>query len=188
MSGYNENDGGYDVNGAPSEAEIPPGKYRARAVEAALGLTESGKEQVAVLFEVTEGGFAGYRLTWYGYFHGRDPQTALKNQKRTIESLRYCGWQGNDLDDLSGIDANEVQIVVERDVYEGRVRSKVAWVNRLGAGLALQKPLPPDQAKAFAARMKGLCMQITPEPTQQGAPTRTSGPGAISHTDDDIPF
>ncbi len=67
---------------------LNPGKYRARPIAAALGLTSKGTDQIAVTFELLDP--AGERITWYGFF-------TEKTTDRTLESLRHCGWKGNDL-------------------------------------------------------------------------------------------
>jgi len=73
---------------------IPKGTYRARATEAEFGFTNTGTEQVAVLFEVVEDGeFQGERITWFGFFTDA-------TSERTIQALRVCGWAGDDLGDL----------------------------------------------------------------------------------------
>jgi hypothetical protein len=123
--------------------------YKAKAAEWALGETASGKEQVAVAFNILTPDAQENRLTWYGYFSDGAVD-------RTLESLRICGWQGDDLTDLTGLDANEVELVVEDEEYpegSGKWRAKVQWVNRSG-GLALKAPLAGDKAKAFAASMR----------------------------------
>lgn len=152
---------------------LVPGTYTARAVSAALGLTDSGKEQIAIDFVVLDEGFAGQHITYYGYF-------TEKTEDRTLESLRYCGWRGDDLTDLSGIDANEVRIECENDTYEGKTRLKVAWVNGMG-GLALKTPMTPDQTRAFAARMKA---KAAASRMKVGAPPRNDAPPP---TDADAP-
>lgn len=119
------------------------GIFRARAVEGQFGYTNGGKEQVAVTF-LLEG---GQRLTWYGYF-------TEKTEERTFESLRYCGWEGTDLSDLTGIDRNEVELVVEEEEYDGKVKSKVQWVNRPSSPV-MARPMDKAQVKSFAERMKG---------------------------------
>jgi len=166
-----------------------PGKYTARATDVALGMTETGKEQIAVSFEVVDGDQAGEEITWYGYF-------TEKTAERTIESLRHMGWQGNDLAAIA-VDQlpNEVSIVVDADEYNGVTRMKVQWVNRAGAGLALRTRMAPDAASSFAARMKGLCMSVkadapqvprprNPAPPQSGPGEQHGGP----EEGEDIPF
>lgn len=143
------------------------GYYDARPVQAALGYTKNGAECVGVELEFLDN---GQHMTWYGYF-------TEASTERTIESLRFCGWTGEDLSDLSEIGSQNVtvQATVEQDEYNGEVRAKVAWINR-GGGLALSNPLDERQAKAFAARMKGSVMAYdqkkgaAPRQAQKAAP------------------
>lgn len=128
---------------------LSPGTYRARPVSAALGYTMNGNEQIAVTFETLDP--AGERITWYGFF-------TEKTSDRTLQSLRYCGWQGNDMSDFAGESLpagfdQEVDIVVEREEYKGKTYTKVAWVNN-GGSMALRNAMTPDQAKAFGAKMR----------------------------------
>lgn len=123
----------------------PDGVYAARAITGALGTSGTGKEQIGVEFEIQDE--QGGHITWYGFFTD-------KTMDRTIETLRLCGWKGSDLNSLDGLGDNEVSIVLETEEYEGKSRQRVQWVNRAG-GLAMANPLSADQAKAFAAKMKG---------------------------------
>lgn len=179
---------------------INEGRYKARGVEAALGFTGTGKEQVAILLEITEGEHAGDRITWYGFF-------TEKTTERTFESLRALGWSGDDLADLASTSANEVSIVVEHEEdNEGTPRARVRWING-GGGIAMRDTMDAGAAKAFAARMKGQAI-ASRQRAKPGAPPangrsappstqRTPAPaprGAAAHDDapppgdDDIPF
>jgi hypothetical protein len=129
---------------------IAEGKYRGRPVAAALGTANTGTEQIAVQFDFVEP--AGTRLTWYGFF-------TEAAEQRTIESLRHCGWRGNDLAVFvegqplpEGFD-QEVELVVKHETYNGTTRARIAFVNG-GGGLALKNALTADQAKSFAEKMK----------------------------------
>lgn len=153
---------------------LTPGTYNARGVSAQLGTTNDGKEQVAVDLVFTDGEFAGRHITWFGYF-------SEKTIDRTFESLRYLGWEGDDLADLRGVDRNDVSIVLEEEVYEGKSRIKVRWINR-GGGLALKQPMTADQARVFAARMKA---RAAAHRAAMGVPPRNDAP---MPKDDDIPF
>ena len=125
---------------------IAPGTYAARAVSAGLGETRAGKPQIAVEFDTGVDG----RITWFGYFTD-------KSQERTLQSLRYCGWDGSDLTDMSGIDSNDVELVIEHETYEGKTRARVQWVNKIG-GIGLKSKMAPDKAAAFAAQTKGAIL------------------------------
>lgn len=149
---------------------FPTGTHRARPIDAALGLTGTGKEQIGIMFEHAE---TGERITWYGYFTDG-------TFERTIESLRYIGWQGTDLTDFAlglpeGV-ANEVDIVVEdeEDQRDGTIRRKVRWVNS-GGGVAVKDRLSEDQARSFAARMK---QRIAASQAKAGVKPTSSRPSA----------
>jgi hypothetical protein len=159
--------------------------YEAKATEWALGESSSGKEQVVVSFHVLTPDAQEQRLTWYGYF-------TEKTADRTLESLRHCGWTGDDLTDLTGLDANEVQLVVEDEEYEGKVTAKVQWVNKAG-GLALKAPLAPDKAKAFAASMRDRIRAMDAaggvrKPSAAPKPASLAAPEPPPHSDADLPF
>lgn len=123
------------------------GTVKARAKEWALGLSSTGKEQIAVMFELTSGEHAGQSITWFGYF-------TENTVDRTLDSLRHCGWQGDNLAELDSLDANEVELVLGEEEYDGKVRTKVQWVNR-PARLALKEQMSAAQAAAFAQKMRG---------------------------------
>lgn len=130
-------------------SEIGDGIYRARAVAGQLGETSTGKEQVAVEFELMDSeGVIGPRITWFGYF-------TEKTTESTFRALRTCGWMGDDLSNLQGIETNEVSLVIQNETWEGKTRPKVQWVNAPGGnGMGLKAPLAPDRAKSFAAKMR----------------------------------
>ena len=157
------------------------GRYAARAVQAVLGRTKGGAPQVAVEFKLEN----GQTRTWYGYF-------TEGTRDRTIESLRICGWRGTDLDDLSGVDTNDVSLVIETEEWEGKKIQKIQWVNKLG-GIALVERMGEGEARAFAASMKGAILAFDQEAgtnrdVKRSAPPaqRAAAPG--SARGDDIPF
>lgn len=130
------------------------GTYRARAVNAWFGYTSvKGTEMVTVTFEIIEGDWQGQTIDWQGYF-------TEKTYQRTIAALRTMGWQGSDLRDLSGIDANDVAIVVGHEEYNGNLRARVQWVNPVEGGgkIGMQGAMDEAQLADFAERMKGAIM------------------------------
>jgi hypothetical protein len=145
------------------------GRFKAKAIEGALGFTKGGKEQVAVALEIIEGDHAGTSLTWYGFF-------TEKTTERTFESLRHLGWKGDDLSDLDGILDNEVSIQVEEeDDDQGRTHSKVRWINAPGGGLAMKERMDDGAAKAFAQRMKGQAMALRRAASGGAKPASSGG-------------
>jgi hypothetical protein len=148
------------------EMPIRDGKYKARAVgEVVLGKSaEKQTPQIECLFEMLEGESKGHRARWTGYF-------GLNSADRTIESLQICGWEGDDLSEfadkgLHGLDANEVEAVIENEEYEkdGEIRTvpRVRWINRLGGGarVNVQNAMSRDEALSFGDRMKGLVLKV----------------------------
>lgn len=162
---------------------IPIGYYRAVAVPvfidgaelwAQFGETQEGQPQVAITFAILDGPSAGRRAAWFGSFSA----AAIK---RTIESLRYCGFKGDKLANLLSQKINqEVSITVEHNEWKGKVTAKVAWVNAAGGGgIKLAKPLGTDQLRLFSAKMemhvKGVA-EVAGAPA--AAPVAASQPAA----------
>ena len=124
-------------------ANVPVGTWNARAISAALSYAKTGKEQVVVSFAILDGPGEGQSVRWTGWF-------TEKTFERTICSLRYCGWKGDDLSDLSTVGESDCQVTVEHDSYDGKSHAKVSWVNALGGNL---KPMATIDAAGFASRM-----------------------------------
>jgi hypothetical protein len=149
--------------------ELDDGRYRARGVSADYGVAGTGTEQVAVLFEL-EG---GYRRTWYGYLSDNAVE-------RTLKALKACGV--TNLETLEGIDANEVEVVLKTEEYNGNWNQKIAFVNELGSGaIAMKTRMAPEQKRSFAERMKGKWIEL-------GGTSAPASSIPVAKADDDIPF
>jgi hypothetical protein len=177
---------------------IEEGAWKARCCAWDMGTTQStGNEQVGLDFVILEGPNTGSHITWYGYFTD-------DTWERTVESLRLCGWGGSDLSDLSGVDSNEVRIVIEHEAdLQGEYRARVKWVNNLG-GVAMKNRMDVGAQKAFAQKMRGRIIalgakgpaprpqtQQTPRPAQRptgAAVPPVQQPVMPNQSDDDIPF
>lgn len=129
---------------------LPSGTYTAQAVDGYLSHTKDGKEQIVVKFVIVSGQHDGQTVNWTGFF-------TPKTFDRTIQSLRYCGWLGDDISELTGIDSHEVEIVVEHNSYEGKIFARVAWVNQIGGKMRM----PTNEARAFAASIKDRIARMT---------------------------
>ncbi len=157
---------------------LNPGTYTAKPIQAVLAKTSTGKEQVAVEFELIEEDVRGQRITWYGFF-------TEGTFDSTIEGLRACGWEGDDLSDLSSVNGSvEASLVVEHEEYQGNVKARVRWVNKAG-GVAVKDRIPDDEAKRFAARMRG---RISAGVVKSGGGGKPAAPSKPQRPDDDIPF
>lgn len=165
------------------------GTYRAKAVRAELGETNTGNVQVGIAFQLTAEEYSGQKLTWYGTFTD-------KAMPITLKALRTAGWKGEDVSDLSSIggpDAPEVDLVVENEEYQGQWRTKVKWVNAAG-GPMMKTALTGDKAKAFAAKMRGAVLAFDKAAgATKAAPSPRGGvlspePPPPSEGFEDIPF
>jgi len=121
------------------------GKYRGRAREWDLGMTGTGKVQLAIAFDFLD--HPGESMTAYLYFTD-------DTFDRTLKTLREMGWTGDDFENITGIDQKEVQLVVEAEADQNsEMRPRIKWING-GGGLALKQALEPNERKAFAAKMR----------------------------------
>jgi len=172
---------------------IPATYYRARAVRtvddagievwAIWGRANTDTVQVGMTFEILDGEYSGHRLPWYGYW--------TKNSwERTVQSLRYCGFTGNDLMDLNNQDlSNEVSVKVEHEDYDGETYARIAWVNQGHSGVRMANPMSIDELRMFSARMQSGLGGGTPQRQQskRQQPQRQQPPSTPPHPDD-LPF
>jgi len=128
---------------------LEPGTYTARCIDAQLGETKKGTPQIVLEFEVVgDNAWAGSRITAYCFL----TEAAMD---RSLESLRYCGWRGADLSDLSGVMDNDVELVVKDETYEGKTFPRVQWINRPGGKSGgARAPLAADKAAAVNQRIR----------------------------------
>lgn len=145
---------------------IEAGNYRAKAISWAFGETSTRKPQIGVVFDVTvNDDEPGVKLTWYGFLHDE------KSAKRTMYSMRACGWDGTgDVTDAQGLDKNEVEVVVEDNEYNGTVSSRIAWVNAIGPAVKTMG----DDAKAQLNKRLAQWQK----PTVSGGSQRATAPKA----------
>lgn len=158
---------------------IPEGYYNAVAVPregedgshiARWGVAgEKKTKQVLIYFEITDGEWAGHVLPWFGYF-------SKAAAKRTVESLRYCGFKGDDLFDLDNQALDQgVNVLVEHNEYDGKTYARIAFVNASGGGaIQLKSPMNEKSIREFAAVMKQSCAKV---PEHEGEPVKAGSNG-----------
>src|SRR5262245_28572402 len=132
---------------------ISKGVYRAKALEAMWGETGTKKPQVAVLFELLEGDYAGERITYYGVITD-------KTQDFVLKGLYTAGWTGDEA--LSGIGSREVDLVIDIEPdLEGKDRNRVKFINEPGSGgLVMKKVLNPTERADVFSRLQGRALEI----------------------------
>ncbi len=172
---------------------ISPGIYRARAAgitspdSVRWGVADSGNQQIAVRFVLLNehDEETPDAIWWVGTFSDKANEKGTTATQITLKALRNCGWRGGDLDNLAGLDSEVVELDVQEDTYEGKVRTKVRWVNRPGDGFAFKREMGVSDIKALSQKVKGTLLNMdrkNPPP-----PVKARGTAAPTGTDD-IPF
>lgn len=138
---------------------IDAGTYKGRAIAGSeqYGKTSNGNDQIVLELDI--GG--GVTVSTFLYFSDAAAPYAIKR-------LRACGWTGDDLSSLVGVDANEVDVAVKYEEYKGEQKMKVDIVT--GGTVTLETPLDDKEKRAFAARFKGLA--ASSRPATNGGPAK----------------
>lgn len=163
---------------------IQAGIYKGRAIAGSeqYGETSNGHEQIVIDLDLE----TGDRVSTFLVFSD-------KSAKYSMDRLRALGWTGTDLTNLAGIDANEVDVEVKYETYQGEEKMKVQI--RTGSGVVLKDVMDANKKKAFGAKYKALAVRTpaasTPTPPRV-APRQTPKAQGNSFTpevpDDEIPF
>jgi len=143
--------------------QINDGTYLARASEWCVRkVGNNGTPAVTVRFRLLE--LDGQpAVSWDGWL-------TEKTLERTIESLRHCGWTGTRIDDLQGLDAQDVQLVVENEEYNGNWYPKVKWVNGLGGGMRSEGALEGSELSGFARELENRILALGGNQRQAARP------------------
>jgi hypothetical protein len=125
-----------------------------------FGRSESGNEQMGLVYDVTKGEFEGRRLTWYGTVGASDEALELVK-----ETLTASGWDNSEpFMALRGLGSKDVSLAIDVLEIIGRgcvVREmpKLRYVNRLTQA-TMKQPIEGDElaalGKQLGARMRGL--------------------------------
>jgi len=127
------------------------GVHKARAVKGSEQSTvdSGGNLMLAVDMCLLD---SGENVTITLSFAGKAPEYSIKK-------LRMLGWVGDDIDNLEGIDRNEVEVRIFEDIFEGKPRRKAELVFGGGA-FKFENQLDARQKKSFAAQFKNLAKTI----------------------------
>ena len=132
--------------------ELPAGTYRAKAKDAGTYTSKNGALVLGVLWEITDGEWAGCTIT------SRDCliTTAGQLMDKKIDLTREWakGWDGVDLEWFkANYPSFDVEIVVERkeNTYNGKteIRPEVSWINPPDGG---GHGIPAGDVKSMSAR------------------------------------
>lgn len=147
--------------------------YIARADSNEMVESKDGNPYVIVDFVIEEGERNGEILKWMGFF-------TEKTATRTIESLRVCGWKGDDVSSLDGLSDNLVQITAGFETYNDKEYERVRWVNAIGSS-AVKKVMSSEQRKEFAQKLRGAVLAYDKS-------VKENPVAKPSNNDDDLPF
>lgn len=153
---------------------IPEGTYVARVIEHEPGYSsKKGTPQVRLKWGLKNGGQEGVTLDQYLYFTELSSEIAFK-------VLDAAGWDGNDEVDLVGVGSVDAEIVVKHEEYEGKVRERIAFVNKPGEGPQMSKPV---EDKAEFRRVMRAMRAVSGIGPAQAKPATQNDAG-----EDDLPF
>lgn len=111
---------------------LDPGTYKAKIADYGMSKTQSGKPQAFIVFDVN-----GTNISWFGLL---DPKSSDGVKKAPLEisvkTLLDCGFSGDTIEVMAaGKSSNcleigkEMDLVIEDDLYNGEVKSRIKWVN-----------------------------------------------------------
>ncbi len=148
------------------DGNILVGRYRAKAIKSLMGATKKGQEQVGVELRFSD--YPDVTVWWYGFFK---TDTSFDMSFKAFTTL---GWTGTELTELECPDEESVSIVFPNEVLcamqleeirkkdpvtgtfvpTGRMRSRCAFINPIGMGGGIGKPLSEDARVGFSDKMK----------------------------------
>jgi hypothetical protein len=153
---------------------VSAGTYRGRAIAGTeqYGTTSNGNDQIVLDLDLID---LGEKVSTFLVFSD-------KSAPYSLERLRACGWKGDDLSNLSGIDANEVNVEVKYEMYQGDEKMKVQILT--GGGVVLKDKLDDKGRRAFAARYAKLAKAT---PTVSSVSPQSPRQAASAGNDADVP-
>lgn len=137
---------------------INEGVYTGKAVNSDIRISGKGTEWIEVDFEVTDEDGKDHTVAWRGFLTD-------KTIDRTIESMRLCGWHGDDIADAmkDGLGIRSVDLVIQHEEYKGKITPRIAFVNSAGS-----TQLTDEKRRSIAERVKQKAnlKKIDPPPSE----------------------
>lgn len=124
---------------------VKPGTYIGTILSHAVTETKAGDPQASVTFSF-DADSRPQNMTWFGSFKEG------KAQEITIKALLTCGLKGNNPAGPLDI-GKQVSLVIEDEKgQDGKIRSKIRWVNALGG---VKNVIAPDLAMSKLDALAG---------------------------------
>jgi hypothetical protein len=173
-----------NVQNPPHTGLLPEGIFRMRATDRwSLSETAKGTPYAQLTFTILEGPAKGRTIS-------KDFYLSENAWKKSVEGLRACGWSGEDIGDLRGVERNEVvgkivhEIITKKDgtiltdeAGNARYRVELAWVGEPRGPKAT--PMEATKLSSFRELMKARL---------QGMNTDAEPPASSDDPKDKIPF
>jgi hypothetical protein len=115
----------------------PEGKgFRGTITGHGVSEAKSGAQQIFVQIQNSE--VPDQRITAFMSMAETVTSTGRSVIDYTVEKLRRCGWKGFSLSEIEAgemLVGNEIIYEVEHEVFEGKTRAKVGWINDPAGGI-----------------------------------------------------
>lgn len=130
---------------------------------------------------------------WIGWLGDKIGKDGKSTTERTVEALRRCGWESDDLSDIAFPASAQVEIVVgdeewEKDNGDVQTTRKIQFINEIGGGVMRPAAMDKSAAKKLAEKLMTK-VRGNGKPAQKKAPPPRGEPDfGPPGGDDDIPF
>ena len=110
-------------------------------------------------------------------------------EEHVIKDLLTLGWQGEDMGNINDAElTNEVELVIEHEEFEGKLRAKVKWINAIGGGMIKSEtPMTEAQRADFGRQMKAKVREMRGGKKPTGGAKKDEHPNAPGNTGQQVP-
>lgn len=157
---------------------MPDERKNGKVQSCALGRTQSGKDQLCIMFQCEDGELAPY----YQLFESDQNLEFFEKVMKTLGwDPNAHGWRVEELHQSEEILGREASLLIEEDEYNGKKRRRVKYVNDPKGGTGLKEVMSPQDVATFGARLRARV-------TGQAVPVQRPLVGAPAVPDDQVPF
>lgn len=167
---------------------LESGNYLARIIDCGFSKTQTGKDQVFLIFEIS----SGEKISWYGGLATKLNDKGKSQAMYSIDQLLRLGFNNNweafgqslDLSLIFEDIAKEFEIVVVHEEYNGKTSAKIKWINDPSASGVKKLEGPESVSLIRSMNLKAMTMQAKAEMKLKPQAKVTSQ----AKIDEDIPF
>jgi hypothetical protein len=137
---------------------INAGTFTGKLTNYGIKLTNNGKPQIACTFQIISDDTV-YNLTWFGSFNeGKAQEMTIKTLMSVMDLMCEPSEIETYLDRIAsqGVESGllntdkDYSLVIEHEVYEGKTRAKIKWVNNVGGSSSFEKLAQGEAKKMFS--------------------------------------